>query len=71
MKVVYHPAGGGKLSECQCRLVPIPEHQQFNLQATEEWLVKFDFGAWLVSKRDMEQVGVVARWGSAFVERIS
>lgn len=69
MKVVYRPAGGGSLVECKCSLVPIPKHQQFNLRATEEWLVKFDFGAWLVSKRDMERGGVVAQFGSAYLTR--
>lgn len=71
MKVVYRPAGGGSLVECQCSLVPIPKHQQFNLRATEEWLVKTGWGAWLVSKVAMERGGVVAQHGEAYVERIS
>lgn len=70
MKALYHPAGGGTPVECTFRLVPIPEHQQFNLRATEEWLVRFGFGAWLISKRAVERGGVIASHGSAYVEMI-
>lgn len=59
--ITYYPAGSSVGQKVKATIVPVPEHQQFNLKAKEEVLISPP--GWLVSLRDFKEGGTVAQHG--------